>query len=133
MENQGTLEIDYKVKASELEAKLAEREVAERREAQKSRAIVEAAEKGLPVELAREFCIGNSNEETLKKITVFSAAFEQEVSKRVNSIVSQRFESGGRDIEKVGAVKGLSIDSIKKMTTEEILADYDNVLKVIKR
>lgn len=110
-------------RAKDLEA----REAAINRRELTAQAKEQLADKGLPVTLA-EILNFSDAESCSKSIETVEKAFQSAVEKAVEERIK-----GGKPIKKApSSSSGITVDSIKSMTAEEINANWDEVQNVLK-
>jgi enoyl reductase-like protein len=117
-------ETEEQKRLRKLEAEL-EREKKERvRETLKNKALSIATEKGLPIDLIDHF-VGQDENATLESLTKLEKSWQSHTEK----VVQDKFKADGRTPHKdKGEPKGTyTLDQIKGMSRDEIIANYDKV------
>lgn len=106
----------HEIKLEELQRKFEAMEKANQRAAIEKYAIKEATELQLPIELAN-FCIADSEEDTLSNLTTFKKAIDDLVQQQVD----QRLKGGGRT---VSTTKSGMATPAQPQSTQSLFASY---------
>ena len=118
-------ESEEQKRLKKLEKELEHERKERNREHLRNKAISQATEKGLPVDLVDHF-LGEDEDSTMNNLS----KFEQSMQKVIEDKVNGKFKEGGTDPHKRNKETGvLSRDDLKNMTPDEINEQWDSISK----
>jgi len=118
-------ETEEQKRLKKLEQELDQERKQRNREVLKNKAVSQATEKGLPIEVIDHF-IGEDEDTTLENLSKFEQAMQKVVKSKVDGV----FKEGGHDPHKRDKQTGvITREDISKMTPEEINQKWDVISK----